>query len=76
MARASSLWPFIALKTAAKGLLTQLSAAATSPDEVYVSIIPFSKDVNLNPANYSQSWLRWDLWEAANGTCSSTPGRS
>jgi Flp pilus assembly protein TadG len=61
-----------ALKTAAEGLLTQLSAAATDPDDVYVSIVPFSKDVNLNPANYSQSWLRWDLWEAANGKCSST----
>ena len=68
----SSSGKITALKTAAKGLLTQLSAAATSPDDVYVSIIPFSKDVNLNPANYSQSWLRWDLWEAANGTCSST----
>jgi Flp pilus assembly protein TadG len=61
-----------ALKTAAKGLLTQLSAAATGSDDVFVSIIPFSKDVNLDPSNYSQSWLRWDLWEAANGTCSST----
>jgi Flp pilus assembly protein TadG len=61
-----------ALKTAAKGLLTQLSAAATTPDDVYVSIIPFSKDVNLDPANVSQTWLRWDLWEAANGKCSST----
>jgi Flp pilus assembly protein TadG len=61
-----------ALKTAAKGLLTQLNAAASGPDDVYVSIIPFNKDVNLDPANVSQAWLRWDLWEAANGKCSST----
>ncbi|HEY6833573.1 MAG TPA: pilus assembly protein [Pseudolabrys sp.] len=61
-----------ALKTAAKGLLTQLNAAASGPDDVYVSIIPFNKDVNLDPANVSQAWLRWDLWEAANGKCSTT----
>ena len=59
-----------ALKTAAHGLLTQLQQAATSPDDVYVSIIPFNKDVNIGSSTYQSSWLRWDLWEAANGTCS------
>ena len=38
--------------------------------DVYVSIVPFSKDVNVDPANYTASWIRWDLWEAVNGTCS------
>jgi hypothetical protein len=61
-----------ALKTAAKGLLTQLNTAATGPDDVYVSIVPFNKDVNLDPANVSETWLRWDLWDPANGTCTST----
>jgi uncharacterized protein YegL len=59
-----------ALKTAAQNLLTQLKSAATSPEDVYVSIVPFNKDVNLDRANVSQSWLRWDLWEAENGSCS------
>ena len=59
-----------ALKTAAHGLLTQLQQAANSPDDVYVSVIPFNKDVNIGSSNYAASWLRWDLWEAANGTCS------
>ncbi|MFN3659112.1 MAG: VWA domain-containing protein [Pseudolabrys sp.] len=59
-----------ALKTATKGLLTQLQAAATSPDDVYVSIVPFNKDVNMGAANYAESWVRWDLWEPLNGTCS------
>lgn len=59
-----------ALKSAAHGLLTQLQQAASSPDDVYVSIIPFNKDVNIGSSNYPSSWLRWDLWEAANGTCS------
>ncbi len=61
-----------ALKTASHNLLTQLQNAATTADDVYVSIVPFNKDVNVDTANYNQSWLRWDLWEAANGTCSKT----
>src|SRR6516165_2476003 len=35
-----------ALKTAAKNLLTQLQNAATQNGDVYVSIVPFAKDVN------------------------------
>jgi len=61
-----------ALKTAAQNLLTQLQSAATVPEDVYVSIIPFSKDVNVGASNYDQSWLRWDLWENDNGSCSNT----
>lgn len=59
-----------ALKTAANNLLNSLHAVATGPDDIYVSIVPFSKDVNLGSANYAQPWLTWDLWDAANGTCS------
>jgi hypothetical protein len=61
-----------ALKTASQNLLTSLKAAATTPDDVYVSIIPFNKDVNVDPSNVSSTWLRWDLWEEVNGKCSST----
>ncbi|MGB6584332.1 MAG: VWA domain-containing protein [Pseudolabrys sp.] len=61
-----------ALKTASHNLLTQLQQAAVHPEDVYVSIVPFSKDVNFGSANYAQSWLRWDLWEEDNGSCSST----
>lgn len=61
-----------ALQTASKNLLSQLQAAATSPDDVYVSIVPFNKDVNLGAANNGASWLRWDLWEPLNGSCSIT----
>jgi hypothetical protein len=59
-----------ALKTASHNLLTQLKDAAFKPEDVYVSIVPFSKDVNFGSDNYNQNWLRWDLWEAVNGTCS------
>ena len=61
-----------ALKTASQNLLTQLKNAAVNDGDVYVSIVPFSKDVNVGASNYNQSWLRWDLWDAENGTCSNS----
>jgi Flp pilus assembly protein TadG len=59
-----------ALQTATKNLLTTLQAAATKPEDVYVSIIPFSKDVNVASSNYNQNWIDWTDWKAANGSCS------
>jgi Flp pilus assembly protein TadG len=53
-----------ALKTATKNLLDQLQGAASVDGDVYVSIIPFSKNVNLNPANYNASWIDWTDWAA------------
>jgi Flp pilus assembly protein TadG len=71
------------LKTAAKNLIDQLSAAAKSPEDVYVSIVPFSKDVNIGTDLIaSSSYVRWtggtnpdgtaatDGWDDHNGTCS------
>jgi Flp pilus assembly protein TadG len=59
-----------ALKTATNNLLTQLKNAASQNGDVYVSIIPFVKDVNVDPVNYNQNWIDWTDWDAANGTCS------
>ena len=61
-----------ALKSATKGLLTQLQNAAGTNGDVYVSIIPFSKDVNVGSANYNGTWIDWDDWEAANGSWQNT----
>jgi Flp pilus assembly protein TadG len=69
-----------ALNTANSGLLDQLKAAVSNPGDVYVSIIPFVKDVNVDPTNYNASWIYWDdaahldntSWDAQNGTCSSS----
>jgi uncharacterized protein YegL len=61
-----------ALKTASQNLLAQLKSAAVTVDDVYVSVVPFSKDVNVGSDKYNETWLRWDLWEAVNGTCSSS----
>jgi Flp pilus assembly protein TadG len=56
------------LKTAAKTLIDQLKAAATNPGDVYVSIIPFAKDVNVGATNYVANWLSWTNWNASNGS--------
>ena len=61
-----------ALKTASQNLLGQIKSAALNAEDVYVSIVPFSKDVNVDPSNYDQSWVRWDLWDPLNGSCSKT----
>ena len=59
-----------ALKSATKSLLTQLKAAAGTDGDVYVSIIPFSKDVNVGSSYYNQNWIDWTDWNSANQTCS------
>jgi Flp pilus assembly protein TadG len=60
-----------ALQTATKNLLDQLRAAAVNDGDVYVSIIPFVKDVNLGKGNYNASWIDWTDWDNNNGSCSS-----
>lgn len=62
------------LKTATGNLLTQLQNAASTDGDVYVSIIPFVKDVNVDPSNSSASWIDWTDWDANNGTCTAAVG--
>jgi Flp pilus assembly protein TadG len=55
-----------ALKSATKSLLTQLKSAAGSDGDVYVSIIPFSRDVSVSPSSYyNATWIDWPDWAAA-----------
>lgn len=59
-----------ALKTATAGLLTKLQAVAKDPEDVYISIIPFSKDVNIGalsndpatglPMYQGSGFIYWD----------------
>jgi Flp pilus assembly protein TadG len=73
-----------ALKTATKNLLTQLKNAATQNGDVYVSIIPFNRDVNVSAiGDASSDWIRFkkvasetDSWNDNNGTCSDYSGWS
>lgn len=59
-----------ALQTASKNLLAKLNSAASSSGDVYVSIIPFAKDVNVGSGNSGANWVGWSDWDAANGSCS------
>ncbi|HLL27302.1 MAG TPA: TadE/TadG family type IV pilus assembly protein [Xanthobacteraceae bacterium] len=64
-----------ALKTATNNLISQLQSAAVNNGDVYVSIVPFVKDVNVGPSNYTASWIDWYYWEQDSnnqsfGTCS------
>lgn len=44
------------------GLIDQLSALAKTQGDVYISVIPFAKVVNVGSSNYNQSWLDWTDW--------------
>jgi Flp pilus assembly protein TadG len=68
----SSNGKMTALKTAAHNLLNTLQAAAKTPDDVKVSIIPFATDVNVGTGYKGESWIDWEQWENVNGTCSTT----
>src|SRR4029079_17233811 len=56
--------------TATNDLLTQLKNAATNSADIYVSIIPFVKDVNVGTSNKDASWIDWTDWDNNNGSCS------
>lgn len=49
-----------ALKTATLNLLTQLQSNARVDGDVYVSIVPFAKVVNVGTAYANASWINWD----------------
>jgi Flp pilus assembly protein TadG len=60
-----------AMQTAAKNLVDQLSALAKTNGDVYISIVPFAKDVNVGASNYSKYWVDFSDWDSVNGnwTC-------
>jgi Flp pilus assembly protein TadG len=64
-----------AMQPAAKALIDQIAALAKNPGDIYISLVPFAKDVNVGASNYNESWINWTDWENANpnwGTCSSS----
>lgn len=60
-----------AMQTAAKNLVDQLSTLAKADGDVYISIVPFAKDVNVGASNYNKDWVDFTDWDAVNGnwTC-------
>src|SRR3979409_1249733 len=53
-----------ALQTAAKNMIDTLSGFNKQTGDVYISIVPFSKDVNVGTSNLDQSWINCTEWEA------------
>ena len=56
-----------AMQNAAKALVDQLSAVSKTDGDIYISVIPFAKDVNVDASNHDKSWIDWTDWDAANG---------
>ena len=52
-----------ALRTAASNLVDQLSALAKNPGDVYISVVPFAKVVNVGSSNYGATWIDWTDWQ-------------
>jgi hypothetical protein len=67
---AGSSTKIAALKAATHNLLDMLRSASANPGDVQAAIIPFVKDVNVNRANYTKSWIDWTDWDSINGSCS------
>ena len=61
-----------AMQKAAKDLVDQLSALSKTDGDIYISVVPFAKDVNVDEDNYNKSWIDWTDWDAANGTSTCT----
>lgn len=68
----------IKMKSAAKSMVDSLSALNNLPGDVYISLIPFAKNVNLG-STFNKQYIKWsspagtsnpDTWDENNGTCS------
>jgi Flp pilus assembly protein TadG len=64
-----------AMQAAAKALVDQLSKLAKNNGDMYISIVPFAKDVNLGTSYVNESWMDWSRWDTQSatntwGTCS------
>jgi Flp pilus assembly protein TadG len=63
------------LKNAANTLINDFYNMAGADADVYISIVPFSRDVNVGTANKNANWVRWsggtgtDGWDETNGSC-------
>jgi Putative Flp pilus-assembly TadE/G-like len=72
----SSAGKMDALKKASHKLLDTLKSAAALDGDVYVSIIPFAREVNVGADKHTEAWVDWTDWDDDNGenktTCTST----
>jgi Flp pilus assembly protein TadG len=68
----------VKMKSAAKSMVDSLSALNNLPGDVYISLIPFAKNVNLG-SDFGKQYIKWsspagtsnpDTWDENNGSCS------
>jgi Flp pilus assembly protein TadG len=61
------------LKNAATKLVNDFYGMASTNEDVYISIVPFAKDVNIGSSFKNETWLRWtgaaDSFEQTAGSC-------
>jgi len=68
----------VKMQSAAKNMVDSLSALNKVSGDVYISLVPFAKNVNLG-TSFDKSYIKWsspagtanpDTWDENNGTCS------
>jgi Flp pilus assembly protein TadG len=52
------------MQKAARDMIDTLAGYKKQTGDVYISIIPFAKDVNVGASNVGQDWINWSEWEA------------
>jgi Flp pilus assembly protein TadG len=66
MASASKM---VELKKAAKKLVDDFYTMASTNEDVYISIVPFARDVNIGPEKKDETWIKWTDWDSKNKAC-------
>jgi Flp pilus assembly protein TadG len=51
------------MQKAARSMIDTLKGYKKQTGDVYISIIPFAKDVNVGTSNIDQTWINWSEWE-------------
>src|SRR5438045_2498443 len=57
-----------AMQNAAKSLIDRLSALSKTDGDMYISVVPFSRDVNVGSSHHNDSWIDWIDWDTATGS--------
>ncbi|MDO8290408.1 MAG: pilus assembly protein [Parvibaculum sp.] len=57
------------MKTAAKDLITKVSAAAVNAGDVKIAIVPFTVDVKVGTTYKTANWIKWNWTTSKTQTC-------
>lgn len=62
----------VALRDAVTKFINEMSSQSKNAGDVLISIVPFSKDVNVGTANKNANWLTFNDWDEESGSCTGT----